>query len=214
MNDDAATYYFDLISPFSYIFDALLRREPLPLRLEYRPVLFAGLLEAHGNKGPAEIEPKRIFTYRYCTWLAEAHRIPFAMPAVHPFNPIRHLRLLLALGPSPERVSAAFGALWSSGRDPTDPDAWRAYCAALGADDRAIARLDQPEIKQALRDNTDHAARDGVFGVPTVVHRGELFWGVDALPMLRAFIADPAMFEREGMRRASDTRVGVVRRAS
>jgi len=212
MSDDTATCYFDLISPFAYLFDAMLQRDPLPVALEYRPVLFAGLLAAHANKGPAEIPSKRRFTYRHCTWLAHHNGIAFAMPAAHPFNPIRHLRLLLAVGPTPARVSAAFRALWTTGLDPASDRSWEGFCAALGADERAIARIDAPEVKQALHDNTAHAARDGVFGVPTIACRGELFWGVDALPMLRAFVADPAMFEHEGMRRADATLVGVMRR--
>ena len=109
-------------------------------------------------------------------------------------------------------MSAAFRALWTSGLDPASERSWDEFCTALGADAHAIARIDAPDVKQALRDNTAHAAREGVFGVPTIVYRGELFWGVDALPMLRAFVADPTMFERDAMRREDATRIGVMRR--
>jgi len=66
----------------------------------YRPVLFAGLLKNWGQKGPAEIEPKRAWTFRHVHWLAQHHGIAMQTPAQHPFNPLAHLRLLLACAPA------------------------------------------------------------------------------------------------------------------
>jgi 2-hydroxychromene-2-carboxylate isomerase len=42
-------------------------------------------------------------------------------------------------------------------------------------------RIDEPEIKDALRSVTDEALAAGVFGVPTVLVGDELFWGDDRL---------------------------------
>ena len=61
--------------------------------VEYRPVLFAGMLAHHGQKGPAEIEAKRAWTFRHVHWLAHSHGIPMDTPARHPFNPLPLLRL-------------------------------------------------------------------------------------------------------------------------
>ena len=83
------TLYFDIVSPFAYLLDAMLRRTDLPLALERKPALLAGLLSAHGNKGPAEIPSKRTYVYEFCTYRAHACGIPFQIPAVHPFNPLR-----------------------------------------------------------------------------------------------------------------------------
>ena len=74
-----ATFYFDVISPWSYLVDVMLRRDPLPVDLQLRPVLFAGLLNHFGHKGPAEIERKRQFTYELATWTAQQLDIPFRM---------------------------------------------------------------------------------------------------------------------------------------
>ena len=63
----------------------------------YRPVLFGALLKHWGHKGPAEIEPKRAWTYRHVLWLAHRHGIAMQMPAQHPFNPLALLRLLHGL---------------------------------------------------------------------------------------------------------------------
>src|SRR5690349_3273659 len=69
-----ARWYFDFVSPFSYLHLKLFDRIAVPLEIEPVPVLFAGLLKSAGQKGPAEIPAKRVQTYRYCTWLAREER--------------------------------------------------------------------------------------------------------------------------------------------
>ena len=66
------TFHFDVVSPFAYLdFEHLPEAlEGVSHVVEYRPVLFAGLLKAHGHKGPAEIPPKREWTFRQVDWLA------------------------------------------------------------------------------------------------------------------------------------------------
>lgn len=66
----SADWYFDFISPFAYLQSEQLALLGPSVRVRYRPVLFAGLLNAHGQKGPAELPRKRVFTYRYLVWEA------------------------------------------------------------------------------------------------------------------------------------------------
>ncbi|KAB2969959.1 2-hydroxychromene-2-carboxylate isomerase [Zoogloea sp.] len=205
-----ATLYFDVISPYAYIMDVLLRRASLPLEITLKPVLFAGLLKAHGNKGPAEIPRKRQHTYELCTWLAQCHDIPFRMPAVHPFNPIRYLRLIVALGCSRAVASAVFDSLYREGADPDDPRVWRALTVELGVAE-PDARIEAPEVKLALRRNTEEAVAAGVFGVPTVLAGDRLFWGVDSLPMLQAWLSGDPALETPAMQAAREVRPGVSR---
>jgi 2-hydroxychromene-2-carboxylate isomerase len=91
-------WYFDFISPYAYL--GMLRLGELPQEFEvrYRPVLFAGLLNHWQQKGPAEISPKRSWTYRSCTWWATRQGIPFRFPAAHPFNSLPYLCLAIAAG--------------------------------------------------------------------------------------------------------------------
>ncbi|WP_170942314.1 DsbA family protein, partial [Noviherbaspirillum denitrificans] len=91
-------WYFDFISPFSYLQSELLHTLPDDVEITFRPVLFAGLLAHWDNKGPAEIVPKRTWTFEHCAWLAYENGIPMTMPAHHPFNPLPLLRLCIALG--------------------------------------------------------------------------------------------------------------------
>ncbi|MFY9699513.1 MAG: 2-hydroxychromene-2-carboxylate isomerase [Rhodoplanes sp.] len=206
-----ATLYFDVVSPFAYLLDAMLRRTDLPLALERKPALLAGLLNAHGNKGPAEIPSKRTYIYEFCTYRAHVCGIPFQIPAVHPFNPLRYLRLIIALGSTPEVASAVFDALYATGADPDAPSTWRGLAQTLGLAD-PDALIEAPAVKQQLRDNTDAAVAAGVFGVPTILVGDRLFWGEDSLPMLSAYLAGDPVFDSPAMLAARTARYGARRR--
>jgi 2-hydroxychromene-2-carboxylate isomerase len=201
-----ATFYFDVISPWSYLVDVMLRREPLPVDLQLRPVLFAGLLNHFGHKGPAEIERKRQFTYELATWTAQQLEIPFRMPVAHPFNPIRYLRLILACGGTPRVVSAVFDVLYSDGADPESDATWRAALARLGLECEPLD-IAAPHIESALRETRKQRPTRRV-RVPTVVVDGRLFWGLDSLPMLRAFLRGDPRYDSEAMRAARETEIG------
>jgi 2-hydroxychromene-2-carboxylate isomerase len=203
------TLYFDFVSPYSYIAFKRLRELPRDVEVELRPVLFAGLLQHFGNKGPAEIAEKRRWTYRWSTWWAQSLGIPFRFPASHPFNPLHHLRLAIAAGITPKTVERIFDMVWTTGAEASDPAAFRGLAQELGVDE---AKLASPEVKDALRKYTDDAAARGVFGVPTYEVDGELFWGADALGFVNAFLADPAALRNEEMRRVDGLPVGAARK--
>jgi 2-hydroxychromene-2-carboxylate isomerase len=154
------------------------------LRIHYRPVLFAGLLKAHAHKGPAEIPAKRRFTYRFLVWQARKLGVPFKFPAVHPFNPLPLLRLAIAADCDPDAVRRIFRFVWRDGRLGDLPIEWAELMSELHLPD-AQERIDSPEVKAALRRNTDDAIAKGVFGVPTLAIGDELFWGADATAMAR-----------------------------
>jgi len=186
-------FHFDVISPFAWLaFERLPQvLEGISHEVEYRPVLLGALLKHHAHKGPAEIEPKRVWTFRHVQWLAAQHGVPLQMPAVHPFNPLPLLRLALACGPNRRVVETLMRFVWEGGGDPTAP----ARLAALQAHLAPALSPDGDAVKQALRAHTETALASGVFGVPTFEVEGRLFWGLDALPMLRDALAGGTWFE-------------------
>src|SRR5882724_11414975 len=113
-----ATWYFDVISPYVYLQIADPQRLPPNLAITPKPVLFAGLLNHWGQKGPAEIAGKRLHTYRQCAWIAGSRGVPFRMPPAHPFNPLSALRLLCALGPTLDQARIATAFVFGQGCDP------------------------------------------------------------------------------------------------
>src|SRR6478735_6319451 len=136
-------WYFDFISPFSYLQSELLDILPADVHITFKPILFAGLLKHWDNKGPAEIPPKRLWTFEHCAWLAHKHGIALTMPGHHPFNPLPLLRLCIALGNTQEVVQRLFGYVWREGKLPTDTGHWEALLQELGA---TPAMLDAPEV--------------------------------------------------------------------
>lgn len=201
---NSVDFYFDFVSPFSYI--ALHRLDRLARPVAFKPVLFAGLLKHWGHKGPAEIPAKRRWTYRWCHWWAAELGIPFRFPAAHPFNPLSHLRLALACGSRPEAVKRIFGSIWMSGENASDPERFAALCGELGIDPSDLS-----ETKDLLRKNTEEAAARGVFGVPSFAANGEVFWGADSVEFLAAFLTDPAVLHNDEMRRLDSLPVGAAR---
>lgn len=202
-------WYFDFVSPYAYLCLHRLDELPSDVEINYRPVLFAGLLAHWGQKGPAEIVPKRRYTYRSTHWQAKLQGVPFRYPAAHPFNPLPHLRLAIAAGCGAPAVRRIFEAVWTGGRDATDPAAFAALAKELGVDE---PRLSAPEVKDALRKSTEEAAARGVFGVPSFVVDGEVFWGADSVDFLNAFLADPAVLRNDEMKRVASLPVGAARK--
>lgn len=217
-------FFYDPISPYAHLAFAAL---PSVLtghsaRVHYRPLLFAGLLKAHGQLGPAEIPAKRDWTYRQVLWLAQHHGIALDLPAAHPFNPLPLLRLGLATatdsapGETSHRVTELLLAhVWRGGKDATDPERLAALQAQLqelvARDGRDWQAPDSEVVKQRLRANGDEALARGLFGVPAIVVDGRMFWGFDALPMLGAFLAGDPWFRSGAWEAASATPVGVRR---
>jgi 2-hydroxychromene-2-carboxylate isomerase len=190
------TFHLDFISPYAYLaFEKLPQAlQGLSYAVDYRPVLFAGMLKHHGQLGPAEIGPKRDWTYRQVLWLAHAHDIPMDLPAAHPFNPLALLRLATACGEA-GRINryvaeTVFRHVWRGGAEAADPQRLAQLQQQLGPKRDPAS----DEVKAELKANTDAAIAAGVFGVPAMTVDGKLFWGFDALPMLRAYLDGDGWF--------------------
>ncbi len=207
------TFWFDFISPYAYLaFERLPQAlEGLSYRVDYRPVLFAGLLKQHGQLGPAEIAPKRDWTYRQVLWLAHAHGIPMQLPAAHPFNPLGALRLALACGSdglvNRYVAETVFRHVWRGGADAVDAQRLTELRAMLQPPRDPAGDA----VKAELKANTDAAIARGLFGVPTCEVDGRLFWGFDALPMLRQFLESDAWFASGAWEQAATLPAGKTR---
>lgn len=203
-------WYFDFISPYAWLQAESLDRLPPDIVLTCKPVLFAGLLERWEQLGPAEIPPKRTFTYQYIVWRAHRLGLPVRLPPVHPFNPLPLLRLAIVLGDARDKMQRLFRFVWSEGKVADDPASWRELTAELGVAD-ADAQIAAPAVKERLRRNGEEAVACGVFGVPTLVIDGMLFWGADATEMAADYLRGDAVFRSEEMLRAARLPVGKTR---
>ncbi len=187
-------FYFDFISHNAYL--AWIQLPALAARtghtIEPIPVLFAGLLAAHGQLGPAEVPAKLRWMTRDVLRKAKRLGIPLKPPAFHPFNPLPTLRVASLPALAPERarvVTVLFEATWARSLTVGEPDVVAAVLTEAGFDGPALLdEANSPAHKGRLREQTDAAIARGVFGVPTVEALGELFWGFDDLAHLEAFL--------------------------
>jgi 2-hydroxychromene-2-carboxylate isomerase len=207
------TFYFDFISPYAWLgFQAQPEAlQGISHRVHCKPVLFGAMLKHHGQLGPAEIPAKRDWTYRQVQWLARQQGVDLQMPAAHPFNPLALLRLAVASqsdGP-PNRYATEqiFRHVWCTGLDAADPD----RLAVLAASIAPVQDPQSAQVKQQLQTWTQEALALGVFGVPTWVVDGKVFWGQDALPMLRAYLLGDDWFSGPGWNGVSAIAVGIRR---
>jgi 2-hydroxychromene-2-carboxylate isomerase len=187
-------FYFDYLSPYAYL--AWLRLPevctPRKVQIVARPVLFAGLLNYWGHLGPAEIPPKGQHVFKECARFAAMAGIPFRSPRYHPFRPLTALRVSLAEVAQDRQtdvISAIFAAGWAEGEDLGDAETIGAALQSAGLDGNALlSAAFEPSAKLKLRQETQTAVEAGVFGIPTMLVDGELFWGLDQLPYLAMFL--------------------------
>ena len=194
-------WYFDVISPFAYMQSHRLSCLPKNVDLVLKPVLFAGLLNHWGQLGPAEITSKKTFTFQYSVWKARKMGLELNLPSRHPFNPLRALRLAVSTNDLAS-IQTIFKAIWVDGHLPDDEHGWAGIQAALGIED-GESRIDQRAVKTSLISNGEEAIASKVFGVPTIVTKGELFWGDDSFEMFLDYLCNPVMMVTEEMKRAA-----------
>ena len=203
-------WYFDFISPFAYLQWRRLRRDHPQVALTPKPLLFAAILNHVGQLGPAEIPQKRRHTYRIVLWQARELGIPLHFPPAHPFNPLPALRLCLAAPDRIAAIDAIFAHLWERGLQGDSVESLAGVAGSLGIDDPAAA-IARDEVKRELLANGEEAIALGVFGVPTLRVRDELFWGNDATELALAYVRDPATLDTE-MRRVDAIPEAIQRR--
>lgn len=207
------TFYLDFISPYAHLAFETLPETLMGLSysVRYKPVLLGALLKHHGQLGPAEVPAKRDWTYRHVQWLGHQHAVELAMPAVHPFNPLPLLRLAIAAagGGDPNRYvcETLLHHVWHGGTDALDAARLNALQARLAPP----LAPDDEAVKARLRQNTDEAIAAGVFGVPAYAVDDKLFWGFDALPMLRDYLRGEAWFDGPGWHAVGRVAAGAVR---
>ena len=205
-------FCFDILSPFAHV--ALARLGELPADVEVRPVpvLLGAILSHWGQKGPAEIEPKRLHTYRIAAFLGEQAGLTMKFPPRHPFNPLGALRILAGANADLAMTRRAFDFVFTGGRAPDNESELAAFAEAVGA---PVTLAGDDTAKAKLRANTDQAIATGVFGVPSFVAgdngHTEIFWGVDSFELLKAWLGERGQFDREPYRTLGDVEVGVRR---
>lgn len=200
-------FYFDYVSPYGYLAWTQLQgiAERHGRTVEPVPVVLGAILSTFGTKGPAEVPAKRDYLFKHLVRIAHGLKVPFVAPPSHPFNPLAALRMTLAVEDAEARkrlVSAVYTAVWAGGGGAEKPEQVAAVAEAVGLDPKPLlAAAQSPEVKNQLRQNTDELLKLGGFGVPSYTAEGELFFGVDSLVHLEAFLRGEDPLEPEALER-------------
>lgn len=202
-------WYFDYISPYAYLQSTQLQKLNNLQAVKCVPLLFAGLLKHWGNVGPAEIEPKRQWTFEEITWLAHRDNIPLTLPTVHPFNPLPLLRLGIAHNNEIEVVQRLFNFVWLEGHTPADESAFLSLLDELGT---TPDKLKSESIKDQLHNNGNQAINKGIFGVPTLEMDNKIYWGYNATEMVATALSTPEIYPQKAINQAALLPQGIHRK--
>jgi 2-hydroxychromene-2-carboxylate isomerase len=214
-------YYFDCISPYAWLAWRPLNAIAIKNNIEVVPVpvVFAGLLNANGQLGPAEIPHKRMFLIKDVMRRAATQNLVFNVPEYHPFNPLVSLRVASLDMPNETRINLTgrlLDAVWMRGENISDPSVVAAVASSVGLDGEWCVQQarDSVELKERLRRQTNDAVAAGVFGVPTTGVGVELFWGseMDTMEHIGAAIQGIDPVDRDLLEKWKNIQPGAVRR--
>lgn len=191
-------YYFSLVSPWSYIGHALFLdiASRHGATIAYKPVPLNDVFSETGGLPLAKRHPARQ-AYRMVElqrWRSRRGLSFHLKPAHWPFDADPANRAVLAILADPGDpggfVGKVFAAVWEQQRDLADPAVIAELLAEAGFDAEAILdRAQSLEIASHYERNRREAIVSGVFGAPSYVRAGEIFWGQDRLELLEDALA-------------------------
>lgn len=176
-------FYFDVVSPYSYIAAKRIHELNGKANIIWRPFLLGGVMKAVGSSAPITIPSKGRYMFQDLQQLSEYYQIPLTLPEKFPVNTITAMRALSML-PQKEMVDKAqalFNAYWGEGKDISDE---KALLPLLG--EPLIAQANTDEAKSRLRDTTEQAVARGAFGAPSFFLNEKIYFGEDRLFLLKA----------------------------
>ena len=218
MSSKSIHFYFDYISPYAYF---AWRKLPSLAKkynrvIDAHPVVFGKLLDKWGQLGPAEISPKRKWLHQYCLRYAALNGFEYNPPKNHPFNPLAALRMSLkeVSGIDQHRViDTIFEGGWSRGEDLGDLPTLISIVEQQKIDGEHLSRqVSKPDVKNLLINETAMAIEMGVFGVPSIIIDGNLFWGNDQMEHIELLLAGKDPLDREKLN-AQERPRGIDRKA-
>jgi len=218
MSAEPVVFHFDFLSPYAYLawtqFHALAAKHGRTVAPV--PTLLAALLSHGKTKGPAEIPAKRVYLALDTVRTAKLLGVPYEPPAAHPFNPLLPLRIASLDGSADEkraRIDAFYSAAWAkSQRIDTEEDAAKVLDAAGMNGRDLVQRACTQDAKDRLRSQTDAAIVRGVFGVPTMIVDGAMFWGVDSLGHVERHLRGEGIDARQELKRWMHVRPSAQRK--
>ncbi len=187
-------FYYDFSSPYTYIASTRIEKicVDTDTELEWKPFLLGGVFNEIGSTPAIEIDNKIKYLREDFERVARYYEVDFNFPELFPLNSVRSMRGAFAaqeLDKLIEYNHAMFRAYWVDGVDLSKPELLAEAVGRVGIDAEAfINRINEQDIKDKLREETNIAIEKGVFGAPTFFVDDKIFWGNDRLDYLERYL--------------------------
>ncbi len=179
-------FYFDFISPYSYLAYKKVKtlQKNREINIDYKPILLGGLHNLKGITPPAFIKSKLNFMINDCNMVAKKHNIQFTFNSKFPINSIKLMRgfLIIDTKTKDNYLDIMFDAYWINNLNIEDEEVLNKLINKCGVDKKNFYKeIENEKIKDKLKNITQKAYDDEIFGAPTFVVNNKIFWGQDRL---------------------------------
>ena len=177
-------FYFDFISPYTYLAYKKIQSLPKDFRINYKPILLGGLHKLEGITAPAFIKPKLKYMINDCMLIAKKNNFDFKWNSIFPINSLTIMRGFFVTNSSNQAqyLKTIFDAYWKDDQDISKEEILIPLLDQCKIDkDIFFNTIKDPVIKEKLKDATKTAHEKEVFGAPTFIVNHKMFWGQDRL---------------------------------
>ena len=177
-------FYFDFISPYSYLAHKKIQSLPKNIKINYKPILLGGLHNLGGITPPAFIKHKLNNMINDCNLIAKKNKFDFTWNSKFPLNSLHIMRGYLYVDSDIKDlyIDIMFDAYWKDNLDISND---RILVGLLEkcqiTKDKFFQGIKDQKIKDLLKNLTEEAHDKEVFGAPTFVINDKIFWGQDRL---------------------------------
>ena len=175
-------FYFDFISPYTYLGHKRIKNEGAGIKFNYKPILLGGLHKLWNITPQAYIEPKKEFMIMDCEMVSNKFKIDFIFNSKFPLNTIKLMRgcLILENDQLKKYIELVFDAYWKNNEDVTDNKVLSKILNQIDIKlEEFIEKIENNDIKEKLKELTSDAFKKKIFGAPTFVINNKNFWGQD-----------------------------------
>ena len=177
-------FYFDFISPYSYLAHKRIISLNNRDKFNYKAILLGGLHNLGGITAPAFNERKMKNMRNDCMLIAEKNRIDFTWNEKFPINSLYLMRgyLFINHNKKDKFFDVCFDAYWKNNFDISKEENIKKILIECDIETENFEMgIKDKKIKDELKDLTNIAFQNDVFGAPTFVINQKLFWGQDRL---------------------------------
>jgi len=175
-------FYFDFISPYTYIGHKRIKNEEKKINFTYKPILLGGLHKLWNITPQAYIEPKKEFMIADCKMVSKKFKIDFRFNSNFPLNTIKLMRgcLIFNNNQLKKYINLVFDAYWKNNENITDDKVLTKILDNIEVNlDEFKKKIEETEVKEKLKLLTNDAFKKNIFGAPTYVVNTKNFWGQD-----------------------------------